>query len=840
MSPAIRSTTLLLVLALVAGQLAAQSAAKGQGPADVEAHLERSRELRASGDLNGSIEMAIKACHAAELAGHDRLLTESLLEAAQAHRAQGNLDHAISACIRASAVHGTYHSELRTRALVELAGLYLEAGFPRKTIEHLDEAQASTAADRMDRGRYDRLRVQAWSRVLEPEELVKRSQPIVEEAVRKGDRRLELEARSALASALASLERHAEALENEERVLELCIALDRPEEAGVSANNIGELRLRLGDLKGAQLAYGKGLIMVEDMPALSTGMQINAAHAHAKAGNLATAQRMLQEAAEKARRTGQQRYLPHLHRTEAALAVLQGDLRLAQQRALAAEQASLELADDRELTLSYDLLAEIFTRRHLTDEARTYEQQARKAEKRVAEQALEARAARDAHLLRLQRLERDRTDQANRERNKDSRLKQLALDAENREKRIALLTYEKELQESERREALLEKEQLDKELQLTRARLEAEQQDRMISDLEAKRMLQSLSLTKLELQRQEQDKNLELLAERNAATAAQKEALEARRDHDLAVKRFSIGLASLALLLAVYLFWAWTNMRRKKRIIAEQNAHISGINVELSEKNEDIRASLNYAQTIQAAILPSEEDLRRHLPESFLLYRPLDIVSGDLPFVRECGDRLYVGAIDCTGHGVPAAMMTFIAYYAMNDLLTEHGQLPCGRLLDLLHDRVKDTMTARGEQHLFNAGFDIGLCSIDLKRGDLCFAGAQLPLVHVRDGEVQRLKGDILPLGDAELPRRQGYRSHSLQLRDGDAIFLYSDGIIHQLGGPERRKKFSTRKLTELLHRATQEDLASLKESTESAFEDWRGDEPQTDDVLLIGIKYAA
>src|SRR6185295_19382979 len=108
-----------------------------------------------------------------------------------------------------------------------------------------------------------------------------------------------------------------------------------------------------------------------------------------------------------------------------------------------------------------------------------------------------------------------------------------------------------------------------------------------------------------------------------------------------------------------------------------------------------------------------------------------------------------------------------------------------------LHDHVRQTMDARGKENLYNDGFDIGLCVIDMESGSLTFAGAQLPLMRVSDGIVERVKGDILPLGDTHFKRDSGYRTHTLPLNDGDALFLLSDGLIHQFGGTDGRKKFS-------------------------------------------------
>lgn len=321
---------------------------------------------------------------------------------------------------------------------------------------------------------------------------------------------------------------------------------------------------------------------------------------------------------------------------------------------------------------------------------------------------------------------------------------------------------------------------------------------------------------------------------------AKTKALLVQQEHDVAVKRYSIMGAAGAVLLAIYMAWAWLITRKKQRTIALQNQQIRGINTELADKNQNIQSSLDYAQTIQSAILPTQDDLRNTIGDSFLFYKPLDTVSGDLPFLKRIGNKVFVAAIDCTGHGVPAAMMTFIAYYGLTELLVQDPNASCGQLLDSLHEHVKRTMDARGAEALYNDGFDIGLISLDLDTGDLSFAGAQLPVLIIRNGEVIRIKGDVLPLGDSHFERPQGYKNHHSQLQKGDALFLFSDGIIHQFGGEGGRKKFSMKKLTEELSRTAHMDLLQVKEQTEKVFQEWKGSTPQTDDVLLIGFRYAA
>lgn len=802
--------------------------------------VELSAHERSTGHYKEAIEFAILGSSEAERHGLDNELGQALMELARAHRSKGDLDNAIGASLRATLVNGTYHSGSRTEALLQLAELYVSAGHPQKALEHLEDAKSTTAADRMDRTRYLRTETAAKAMILNPDKLEEHCNRYMEEAVRSGDKSLQLDLLATKAMAQARSGKYQSALTTEEEVLKLAIALDRPLDAGVSANNVAELHLRSGRSQEAVAAFAKGSIMVEDLPAVRLPMKINAAHAQAKAGNIDASLRLLDDARFDAERNKARWLMPRLLRTEAAVRVLQGDLGKAQSIALEALSMAEESRNDKEQAQTCDLLSTIFERLDLEGEARQYERKSRDIELRLATSVAQLKTDREAQLLRLQRIEREQMDLLNREQRKEARMRQLALDAENQEKQMALLVYEKQLEESGRREAVLKSDQATRELLLAQADLDAERQQRQIQELDNSRMLQSLSLTRMEAEKKEQERTVELLEKRNLLVEAESQAIAARQDHDRAVKRYSIMLAVAGALSAIWMFWAWRISQKKKRTIWEQNQHIKGINDELEEKNHNIQSSLGYAQTIQSAILPSEQDLQAILPDSFLLYKPLDTVSGDLPFIKRYGDRVFLAAIDCTGHGVPAAMMTFIAYYGLNELLTKDPTSTSAELLDRLHDHVKRTMEARGDGNLYNDGFDIGLCAIDTNKGTLSFAGAQLPLLHVRNGQVNRIKGDILPIGDGHFERSKGYKEHCLDLQNGDSLYLFSDGIIHQFGGGNGRKKFSLKQLTDLLEHHANHDLEHIKATTDKAFNDWKGDTHQTDDVLLIGLRYAA
>ena len=795
--------------------------------------VELSIKERERGHYKVAIEYAMLSAAEAERSGLDKELARSLMELAKAHRAKGDVENAIGTTLRVTLVNGTYHSGVRTEALLQLAELYNEAGHPQKALEHLAEAAETTASKGMDRARYLRAEARAKSVVLKPESLMAYLTAQMPEVIGLEDRALELDMLSLLATTQANSGHHQDALLNEERILKLAIQLDRPMDAGICANNLGALNHRMGRTKEALTAYAKGLIMVEDLPLVKLNMQVNAALAHAQAGGIDAALRLLSEAEQTLKSGTYEPMRPRVLRARAAVEMRQGDLGAAQNTALDALVTAERSENEREQVMACELLMDILERRGLQQEAKVFERKASDLTALREQQKAQGKSDRESQLLRLQRIEREQTDVLNREQRKESKLKQLSLDAENREKQMSLLVYEKQLEESARREAVLAHERAERDLELTQATLETERQERMIEDLDNGRMIQSLNVSRLELEQKDQQRAMELLEERNAL-------IEVQRVHDRTARRHSIIIASGTGIIAMLMAWAWFSARRKKRTISLQNEKIQGINKELSVKNSDIQNSLSYARTIQSAIVPSEGDLKACMEESFMLYKPLDIVSGDLPFVKRMGNKIHVAAIDCTGHGVPAAMMTFIAYYGLNDLLLQYADEPTGKILDHLHLHVRQTMESRGEESLYNDGFDIGLCTIDLDTGDLSFAGAQMPMLLVSRGTVERVKGDILPLGDKHFARRACYRTHNLTLRDGDSLYLMSDGLIHQFGGGDGRKKFSMKRFTEVLRETAHMDLSEVKEHTHRLFLEWKGEHPQTDDVLLIGMRYAA
>lgn len=261
---------------------------------------------------------------------------------------------------------------------------------------------------------------------------------------------------------------------------------------------------------------------------------------------------------------------------------------------------------------------------------------------------------------------------------------------------------------------------------------------------------------------------------------------------------------------------------------------------ELNEKNDDLLSSIHYARLIQEAILPSEERFRSVLPESFVFHRPRDIVSGDFYWLQEYDDKILVAAVDCTGHGVPGAFMSIIGNNALNAAVREEGLTTPSLILDSLNRGVSSTLrsqaSATDDTMGIKDGMDIALVSIDYKNKKVEYAGAYNPLYVIRDEQLIETKGDKFPIGLPLGDELRLFTNHTFDLQEGEQVYIFSDGYPDQFGGPQG-KKFKYDNFRSLLFKIHQLSPRKQLKMIQQGFEDWKGDLPQLDDVLLIGFR---
>jgi serine phosphatase RsbU (regulator of sigma subunit) len=253
-------------------------------------------------------------------------------------------------------------------------------------------------------------------------------------------------------------------------------------------------------------------------------------------------------------------------------------------------------------------------------------------------------------------------------------------------------------------------------------------------------------------------------------------------------------------------------------------------------QHKSITDSITYASRIQDAIIPKLDEIRDGFADIFIYHKAKDVVSGDFPWVFSNEKYTYVAAVDCTGHGVPGAMMSLIGHLLLNDL-ARHGSLSPSELLDHLHAGVVRTLKQNIAGKQTSDGMDVALCRIDRTSNEVQYAGAHRPLYHVTGGDLSLYAGDKFPIGGNQYKDRGAFTNYSIQPKDGDCIYFFSDGLTDQFGGPDGMK-FGPRRTREILVANAKEDMKEQQMRIMQAFDEWKGESKQIDDLLLIGIKF--
>ncbi|MBD3637115.1 MAG: SpoIIE family protein phosphatase [Crocinitomicaceae bacterium] len=267
--------------------------------------------------------------------------------------------------------------------------------------------------------------------------------------------------------------------------------------------------------------------------------------------------------------------------------------------------------------------------------------------------------------------------------------------------------------------------------------------------------------------------------------------------------------------------------------IAEQNMQLEHQKAEIEQKSNDILDSIKYAERIQTAILPTDDTLSEIFEgQYFVLYKPKDIVSGDFYWADRFGSEAIFAAVDCTGHGVPGAFVSIVGFNGLNRTVHEFNLRKPGAILDKLTELVVETF-AKSESQIKD-GMDIALCNINYETQTLTYSGANNPLILIRNGEIIEIKANKQPIG--EFHNRVPFITHEIKLQEGDCIYVYSDGFADQFGG-DKGKKFKGKALKQLLLDISTFDMTIQHQKLNVAFEEWKGDFEQLDDVCLFGVK---
>jgi serine phosphatase RsbU (regulator of sigma subunit) len=274
--------------------------------------------------------------------------------------------------------------------------------------------------------------------------------------------------------------------------------------------------------------------------------------------------------------------------------------------------------------------------------------------------------------------------------------------------------------------------------------------------------------------------------------------------------------------------------------LIEKNVLIEHQKTELEETNKDILDSIRYAQKIQFAILPDADTMHEMFAQHFVLNLPRDIIGGDFFWARQLRSTNYdlsvVAVADCTGHGVPGALMSMLGFAFLNEIVLRQKVFQAAQVLDMLREKVMTALRRNDERRSAGDGMDIALCIIDRRCHTLSFAGANRPLYLIRDGEINAISGNNFAIGKMTGISKR-FTQTDISLRQNDSIYLFSDGFADQFGGDDGRK-FMRKGLKNTLSQIQHQPMAQQGASLQSVHDNWRGPFRQVDDILVVGIKY--
>lgn len=257
----------------------------------------------------------------------------------------------------------------------------------------------------------------------------------------------------------------------------------------------------------------------------------------------------------------------------------------------------------------------------------------------------------------------------------------------------------------------------------------------------------------------------------------------------------------------------------------------------IEEQNKKILDSINYAKRIQRAIIPRDQELANALGEYFMFYNPKDVVSGDFPWLYEKDGYIYIAVVDCTGHGVPGAMMSLVSFLLLNAIAgNNHLQTP-GEILNALHYNVVKTLRQDEEWNKAADGMDIAMCRIKFENGEIYYSGAHRPLYHFSNGEITQYKGDKYPIGGTQYKGQNKFSDVNFIAKPSDSVYFFSDGLPDQFGG-ERKMKFGSKRVRDLIVEHGNKSMKEQQKIFSETFNDWAKDEEQIDDVLLIAKRF--
>jgi serine phosphatase RsbU (regulator of sigma subunit)/tetratricopeptide (TPR) repeat protein len=417
------------------------------------------------------------------------------------------------------------------------------------------------------------------------------------------------------------------------------------------------------------------------------------------------------------------------------------------------------------------------------------------------------------------------------------------------EKEAEKLRADEEREKSEKQQAQARAALALKELEILKQQREAEKDKLAIAELEKEKVKQDLEIEKNKAADKERQRQIAQLEQEKKIQTL--EALQQAEENKFlyAVLLFIF----ISTLIAVY---ALFNVRKKNKLLAQQKDEIEVKNTELEQTQEElksqrdtlalktqeldlaynnIKASITYAKRIQEAILPPISLIQQHLPQSFILYKPRDIVSGDFYWFAPISEQhCVIAVVDCTGHGVPGAFMSMIGDSLLNQIVLEKGISSPDLILSELDKGIKQALR-KGEADAKD-GMDMAICAIDQYKKEIEFAGAMNPICIVQNNELREIKADKRAIG-GDTKENHLFTKHTIDISAPTIVYMYSDGFQDQFGG-EHGKKFMVKRFRELLFSLHSEPMQTQKQLLDQTIEAWKGkDYKQIDDILVIGFR---
>ena len=310
---------------------------------------------------------------------------------------------------------------------------------------------------------------------------------------------------------------------------------------------------------------------------------------------------------------------------------------------------------------------------------------------------------------------------------------------------------------------------------------------------------------------------------------------EGLRDNPVINYAIAVFIVVALIYLAILQFWV---LLRTRKHLSEMKSAYSEIEIQRSElqlRNKDLTDSLNYACRIQAALLPSEHHIRRIFPDYFIYYRPKHIVSGDFYWFSERDDKYFIAAADCTGHGVPGALMSMIGLELIHKIINDMKVDDSDQVLLTMNRELESAFfKEESGKPIIKDGIEMSICIIDKKTRVMEFSGAFLPVYIVRDDKLIEIKGDKKNV--VQSFAMVSFNRSTFTLQEGDLLYLFSDGYADQFGGPEN-KKFMYRRLRHILLTISKYPLPDQQRILDETIDSWMEGHDQIDDMMILGVR---